>query len=169
MRGIVAIVRLWQMEGVTVVLGSATPSMESFLQLRSCKYTLLEMPERVNNIKDADGAGGGHAAIRAARPGAFLIFSPQLKEAITQRLERGEQTILFLNRRGFSTQLQCPLCGYVAKCPNCSVSLTFHRQAQVLRCHVCNHSEPVLAQFRTGNAGTRRYYVTWGLGTEKVE
>ncbi len=55
------------------------------------------------------------------------IFSPQLKEAITQRLERGEQTILFLNRRGYSSALQCPKCGYVAQCPNCSLALTYHR------------------------------------------
>src|SRR6266516_7003057 len=71
------------------------------------------------------------------------IFSQQLKEAITRRLEKAEQVILFLNRRGFSTSLQCPLCGYVAQCPNCSLSLTYHRQEQKLCCHICAHTESV--------------------------
>ena len=67
------------------------------------------------------------------------IFSPALQEAMRQRLERKEQTILFLNRRGYATSLQCELCGYVAECPDCSVSLTYHRQEQKLKCHICGH------------------------------
>ncbi len=162
----VAIVR-GQMEGATVVLGSATPSLESFYNCTRGKYTLLEMLERVDNIK--------MPAVRvvdmrqAARGGKGPpIFSPQLKEAITQRLERKEQTILFLNRRGFSTSLQCPLCGYVAQCPNCSVSLTFHRKDQKLACHVCGHTEKVptiCPNVKCRNPGIRYS----GLGTEKVE
>ncbi len=162
----VAIVR-GQMEGATVVLGSATPSMESFYNCGRGKYTLLEMPERVDNVK--------MPAVRvvdmrqSARKGQGIpIFSPQLKEAITQRLERKEQTILFLNRRGFSTSLQCTQCGYVAECPNCSVSLTFHRKAQKLRCHVCGHAEDVPAV--CPNAKCRNPAIRYsGLGTEKVE
>jgi primosomal protein N' (replication factor Y) len=162
----VAIVR-GQMEGATVVLGSATPSMESFYNCHRGKYTLLEMMERVDNIK--------MPVVRvvdmrqAARGGKGVpIFSPQLKEAISQRLERKEQTILFLNRRGFSTSLQCPLCGYVAECPNCSVSLTYHRKAQKLACHVCGHTEvvpTVCPNAKCGNPAIRYS----GLGTEKVE
>ncbi len=162
----VAIVR-GQMEGATVVLGSATPSLESFYNCTRGKYTLLEMLERVDNIK--------MPLVRVvdmrqvARGGKGIpIFSPQLKEAITQRLERKEQTILFLNRRGFSTSLQCPLCGYVAQCPNCSVSLTYHRKAQILACHVCGHTEPVPAV--CPNAKCRNPGIRYsGLGTEKVE
>ena len=162
----VAIVR-GQMEGATVVLGSATPSMESFYNCGRGKYTLLEMPERVDNVK--------MPAVRvvdmrqSARKGQGIpIFSPQLKEAITQRLERKEQTILFLNRRGFSTSLQCTQCGYVAECPNCSVSLTFHREAQKLCCHVCGHVEAVPAV--CPNAKCRNPAIRYsGLGTEKVE
>jgi primosomal protein N' (replication factor Y) len=162
----VAIVR-GQMEGATVVLGSATPSMESFYNCGRGKYTLLEMPERVDNIK--------MPIVRvvdmrqSARRGQGIpIFSPQLKEAITQRLERKEQTILFLNRRGFSTSLQCTQCGYVAECPNCSVSLTFHRKANNLSCHVCGHTEPVPGI--CPNAKCRNPAIRYsGLGTEKVE
>jgi primosomal protein N' (replication factor Y) len=162
----VAIVR-GQMEGATVVLGSATPSMESFYNCGRGKYTLLEMPERVDNVK--------MPAVRvvdmrqSARRGQGIpIFSPQLKEAITQRLERKEQTILFLNRRGFSTSLQCTECGYVAECPNCSVSLTFHRKAQILCCHVCGHTEPVPGI--CPNQKCRNPAIRYsGLGTEKVE
>jgi primosomal protein N' (replication factor Y) len=162
----VAIVR-GRMEGATVVLGSATPSLESFYNCSRGKYTLLEMPERVDNIK--------MPAVRvvdmrqAARAGKGIpIFSSQLKEAITARLERKEQTILFLNRRGFSTSLQCPLCGYVAECPNCSVSLTYHRQARRLCCHVCGRSEPapvVCPNAKCKNPGIRYS----GLGTERLE
>jgi primosomal protein N' (replication factor Y) (superfamily II helicase) len=162
----VAIVR-GQMEGATVVLGSATPSMESFYNCGRGKYTLLEMPERVDNVK--------MPAVRvvdmrqSARRGQGIpIFSPQLKEAITQRLERKEQTILFLNRRGYSTSLQCSQCGYVAECPNCSVSLTYHRKAQALRCHVCGHSEQVPGV--CPNEKCRNPAIRYsGLGTEKVE
>jgi primosomal protein N' (replication factor Y) len=162
----VAIVR-GQMEGATVVLGSATPSMESFYNCGRGKYTLLEMPERVDNVK--------LPAVRvvdmrqSARKGKGIpIFSPQLKEAITQRLERKEQTILFLNRRGFSTSLQCTQCGYVAECPNCSVSLTFHRKAQLLSCHVCGHTAPVPAV--CPNEKCRNPAIRYsGLGTERVE
>ena len=115
----VAIMR-GRMEGATVVLGSATPSLESYYNCRRGKYTLLELPERVDDqkmplVRVVDMR-------QTARDGKGMpIFSPQLKEAITQRLERKEQTILFLNRRGYSTSLQCAQCGYVAECPNCSV------------------------------------------------
>ncbi len=162
----VAIVR-GQMEGATVVLGSATPSMESFYNCGRGKYTLLEMPERVDNIKmPIVRVVDMRQSVRRSQ--GIPIFSPQLKEAITQRLERKEQTILFLNRRGFSTSLQCPQCGYVAECPNCSVSLTFHRRAQVLRCHICNHSEPVPGV--CPNQKCRNPAIRYsGLGTEKVE
>jgi len=96
------------------------------------------------------------------------IFSPQLKEAITQRLERKEQTILFLNRRGYSSSLVCEKCGHVCGCPNCSLALTYHRPEQVLRCHVCGYSERVPSicpNEKCKNPGIRYS----GLGTQKVE
>ena len=162
----VAIMR-GQMEGAPVVLGSATPSLESYYNCRKGKYTLLELPERVDDQKMP------HVRIvdlrRAMRPGqATPIFSPQLKEAIAQRLERGEQTILFLNRRGYSSSLQCPLCGFVAACPNCSVSLTYHRHEQKLACHICGHSEAVPAVCPNKKCRNPRIRYA-GLGTQKVE
>jgi primosomal protein N' (replication factor Y) len=96
------------------------------------------------------------------------IFSPQLKEAITQRLERKEQTILFLNRRGYSTLLQCPKCGEVVQCPNCSLALTFHRQEQKLACHICGHTEKVPSicpNVKCKNPAIRFA----GTGTQRVE
>ena len=162
----VAIMR-GQMEGAVVVLGSATPSLESYFNCKKGKFTLLDMPERVDNQKMPYVRVVDMRQAAAKEKGA-LIFSPQLKEAIQQRLERGEQTILFLNRRGYSSSLQCPKCGFVATCPNCSVSLTFHRQEQKLRCHICGHHEPVpkiCPDVKCKNPAIR--YA--GLGTQKVE
>jgi primosomal protein N' (replication factor Y) len=162
----VAIVR-GGMEGATVVLGSATPSMESYYNCGRGKYTLLEMPERVVDQKMpfVRVVDMRQTANKGKGP---PIFSPQLKDAIASRLEGGEQIILFLNRRGYSTTLQCPHCGYVAGCPNCSLSLTYHRTEQTLRCHICDHSEPAPAicpNDKCRSSGIRYS----GLGTQKVE
>jgi primosomal protein N' (replication factor Y) len=96
------------------------------------------------------------------------LFSPQLKEAMTKRLERREQTLLFLNRRGYASSLQCPLCGYVAQCPNCSLALTYHRQAQLLKCHLCAHeaAAPAFCPDPKCRNPAIRYA---GIGTERVE
>jgi primosomal protein N' (replication factor Y) len=162
----VAVVR-GQMEGAVVVLGSATPSMESFYNVHRGKYTLLEMPSRVDDRKmPIVRVVDLRAENRKAK--GVQIFSEKLKEALTQRLERKEQSILFLNRRGWSASLQCPSCGYVAQCPNCSVSLTYHRAEQKLLCHICGHTAPVpraCPEPKCANPAIR--YA--GLGTERVE
>ncbi len=160
-----------QMENAVVVLGSATPSMESFYNCKNGKFMLLELPERVDNQKlplvrvvDMRQAASG----ARGKEGSIPIFSPQLKEAITKRLERGEQTILFLNRRGYSTSLQCPKCGYVANCPNCSLTLTYHRPEPKLSCHICGHSERVpnvCPEPKCKNPAIRFA----GTGTQRVE
>jgi primosomal protein N' (replication factor Y) len=161
-----AIVR-GQMEGAPVVLGSATPSMESFYNCRKGKYTLLEMPDRADDKKLP------HVRVvdmrSTFRKGKTIpIFSPQLQDAIAHRLERNEQTILFLNRRGYSSALQCPLCGYVAGCPNCSLSLTYHRPEQRLRCHICGYDTTVPAI--CPNPKCRNPEIRYsGIGTQKVE
>jgi primosomal protein N' (replication factor Y) (superfamily II helicase) len=162
----VAIVR-GQMENAVVVLGSATPSLESYYNCKQAKYALLELPERVDDQKmpvvrvvDMRQAARGDKGPP--------MFSPQLKEAITQRLERGEQTILFLNRRGYSTSLQCPKCGHVCECPNCSLALTYHRPEQKLRCHICGWFEEVPAVCPKPECKNPAIRYA-GLGTQKVE
>jgi len=156
-----------QMENAVVVLGSATPALESFHNCQKGKFTLLELPERVDDqkmplVRVVDMR-------QAKRDGKGTpIFSPQLKEAITQRLEKKEQTILFLNRRGYSSSLICEKCGHVCECPNCSLALTYHRPEQWLRCHICNYTEQVprvCPNEKCKNPGIRYS----GLGTQKVE
>jgi primosomal protein N' (replication factor Y) len=162
----VAIVR-GQMENATVVLGSATPSLESYYNCKKGKYTLLELTERADDKKlPLVRVVDMRQALRKSH--SMPIFSPQLKEAIAQRLERKEQVILFLNRRGYSTSLQCRVCGYVAGCPNCSVSLTFHRQEQLLKCHLCGHNEkaPAICPMPKCRNPDIRFS---GIGTQKVE
>ena len=162
----VAIMR-GQMEKAVVVLGSATPSLESFYNTKIGKFALLELPERVDDQKMPRVRVVDMRQTSRQDKGP-PIFSPQLKEAITQRLERGEQTILFLNRRGYSSSLQCPLCGYVANCPNCSITLTYHRLEQKLACHICGHVEkvpPVCPEPKCKNPAIRFA----GTGTQRVE
>ncbi len=162
----VAIVR-GQMEGATVVLGSATPSLESYYNAIKGKYRLLEMLNRADDkqlpyVRVVDMR-------QTLRKGQSIpIFSPQLKEAIQQRLERAEQTILFLNRRGYSSSLQCPACGYVAECPNCSISLTYHRQEQKLLCHICGHIDKVPLVCPEPKCRNPQIRFA-GLGTQRVE
>jgi primosomal protein N' (replication factor Y) len=155
------------MEGATVVLGSATPSLETYHNCARGKYTLLKMLERADDKKmPVVRVVDMRQTIR--KSASIPIFSPQLKEAIAQRLERREQVILFLNRRGYSSVLQCPLCGYVAGCPNCSLSLTYHRQEQKLSCHICAHEEAVPSL--CPNPKCRNPEIRFGgIGTQKVE
>ena len=156
-----------QMENAVVVLGSATPSMESFYNCRHGKFALLELLQRVDNQKMPHVRVVDMRQARRDGKGA-PIFSPQLKEAITQRLERKEQTILFLNRRGYSSSLICEKCGHVCGCPNCSLALTYHRPEQVLRCHICGYNErvPAVCPNEKCRSPGIRYS---GLGTQKVE
>jgi primosomal protein N' (replication factor Y) len=162
----VAIMR-GQMENAVVLLGSATPSLESYHNSKKGKYTLLELPARVDDQK-MPRVRVVDMRQAAAKEKGNLIFAPQLKEAIQQRLEKQEQTILFLNRRGWATALQCPLCGYVAPCPNCSVSLTYHRVEQKLVCHICGQIEKV--PLICPNEKCRNPAIRFaGTGTQRVE
>jgi primosomal protein N' (replication factor Y) len=160
----VAVVR-GQREGAVVVLGSATPSLESFYNVQRGKYALLEMPNRVDD-KRMPVVRVMDMRTECRMDKGVPIFSTRLKEAIHSRLENGEQTILFLNRRGFATSMQCPGCGYVAECPNCSLSLTYHRREQALRCHLCGHNVRAPGQCPECRSGAIRFH---GMGTEKVE
>jgi primosomal protein N' (replication factor Y) (superfamily II helicase) len=154
-----------RMEQCVVVLGSATPSLESYYNARNRKYSLLEMTVRADDKK--------LPLVRVVdmrhefrKEKGIPIFSQLLKSAIERRLEQCEQTILFLNRRGYASSLQCPKCGYVAGCPNCSISLTYHRQESQLRCHICGHTGQVPDLCPACRNPAIRFA---GIGTEKVE
>ncbi len=158
------------LEGARVVLGSATPSLESWQNVRRGKYALATMRRRagagtlpkvalVDRTHGALGESGG------------AIFSGELLEAIRLRLDRGEQTILFLNRRGYSRSVVCEVCGHVLGCPNCStdenpLAYTYHRADSCLRCHVCGGWIPLPATCPACGASALSYR---GVGTQRVE
>lgn len=159
-----AVVRA-KIEKCVVVLGSATPSLESYENARRGKYDLATLRERVD--------GAELPAIRIIdlrqekRSGrAATILSEKLRQAVAARIERREQTILFLNRRGFSTSLLCQNCGQARDCPNCSVALTFHRSVARLSCHLCGHTAAVPKRCPECGQDALIYA---GFGTEKVE
>jgi primosomal protein N' (replication factor Y) (superfamily II helicase) len=151
------------MEKCAVVLGSATPSLESYHNAQAGKYDLLQLRQRVDDRKMP------HIRIidmrLESRTGPGLL-SERLCQAVGDRLAKKEQSILFLNRRGFNTSLICQQCGYVCVCPNCSVSLTFHRAASRLICHICGHRQTVPMKCPSCAFAGIRYS---GSGTEKVE
>ena len=152
-----------QMEGCACLLGSATPSLESFHNAQLGKYELLRLTQRVDDkkmpfIRIMD------MRMESKKKGAIL--SERLITAINDRLAKKEQTILFLNRRGFSTSLLCEKCGYVCECPNCSVGLTFHRAAARIICHICGHQAVAPSKCPECRDPGIKYS---GTGTEKVE
>ena len=160
----VAIVRA-QKESATVVLGSATPSLESFHNAHKGKYRLLTLPERI--------AARPMAAAKIidmrnvfARHGKPRVFSDELLEAIRETHARGEQSIILLNRRGYSSFILCRSCGETVQCPNCDVTLTYHRSERVIVCHYCNHREAVP---RVCPACSKKYIYYVGEGTEQIE
>jgi primosomal protein N' (replication factor Y) len=160
----VAVVRA-KIEKCAVVLGSATPSLESYHNATTGKYELLNLTQRVDDqrmplIRIVD--------LRQERRKEKIapILSEKLSRAIADRLEKHEQTILFLNRRGFSTSLLCSNCGEARNCPNCSVALTFHRHMARLSCHLCGHTAAVPKKCPDCGKDALIYA---GFGTEKVE
>jgi primosomal protein N' (replication factor Y) len=152
------------LERVPVVLGSATPSLESYHHAKEGKYRLVELTQRVEEGRMPTT----HVLdIRPSKKGdAPTLLAPRLVEAIQARLDSHEQSIIFLNRRGYSSSLQCPQCGYVEMCPNCSLALTFHRRAEKLRCHLCDFSSNVPHACPQCGFSPFKYA---GSGTEKVE
>ncbi len=150
-------------EGCAIILGSATPSLESWNNHRTGKYKLLRLTQRVDDRKMPVMRV---IDMRRANRGGDGVLSPQMASAIEKRLTEGHQTILFLNRRGFSTVMLCQACGHVCECPECSVALTYHRDAARLACHICGHSERApKACPSCKDAGIRHS----GVGTQKVE
>lgn len=151
--------------GAVVVLGSATPSLESFYRAYRKEYHLLSLPERVDNAK-MPVVEIVDMRDEFTQKRNRSIFSSSLQEAMEDRLARSEQTMLFLNRRGFSTFVLCRECGYVAKCENCDVSLTYHSSSNALICHHCNHRIPVPSVCPTCKGNYIRHF---GTGTQRVE
>lgn len=127
------------MEKAVVVLGSATPSMESYFNSQMGKYHLLEITGRADNAQLPE-VHIVNMTEQRKRKAVSNGFSRTLLDAITERLIAKEGIILFQNRRGFSSRLECPDCGHIPECKNCSVSLTFHKKAGMLRCHYCGYA-----------------------------
>ncbi|WP_438494146.1 primosomal protein N' [Paenibacillus sp. IHBB 3054] len=162
-------VRRAEQGGAAVILGSATPSLESYHASRAqsdihFSPVLLEMPSRalgnelpkVHVVDMRDELKEGNRS----------MFSRRLHAALESRLERGEQTVLLLNRRGFSTFVMCRSCGYVAGCPECDISLTYHARSDNLRCHYCGHAEPSPKVCPECGSEHIRFF---GTGTQRVE
>jgi len=160
----VAIVRA-QKESATVVLGSATPSLESFHNARKGKYHFVSLPERIGARPMAEAKIVDMRNV-FARHGKPRVFSDELLDAIRETRERGEQSIILLNRRGYSSFILCRSCGETVQCPNCDVTLTYHRSERVIICHYCNHREAVP---RVCPACGKKYIYYVGEGTEQLE
>lgn len=147
-----------------LVLGSATPSVESYSKARSGEYTLLNLADRYNKkplpeVYIADMR-------RELRDGNKTVLSTYLARQINENLKKGEQTILFLNRRGYSTFVSCRDCGFVFTCPHCSVSLTYHKNTDLLTCHYCGYRERVKRICpKCGSDKVRDF----GRGTQKAQ
>lgn len=148
-----------------VVLGSATPSLESFARAQKGVYRLLTLSKRavstakLPTVKLIDMRQ--HSTVSDQ-----MILSDVLQEAIAKRLERQEQVVLLLNRRGYSNFMQCRECGEVVNCPNCDVSLTYHKPNQKLKCHYCGFESFILRRCPSCQSEELRFF---GLGTQKVE
>jgi primosomal protein N' (replication factor Y) len=151
--------------GALVVLGSATPSLESFHHARAGRYTLVRLTRRVFDRPLAD-VGIVNMRDELAVVGPNVVLSAALREAVAARLAAGEQAIILLNRRGYATNLFCRQCGDTLECPNCSVSLTVHRRARRARCHYCDYGR-VLPEECVSCGGA--YLEYQGIGTERVE
>lgn len=160
----VALVR-GQAAGACVILGSATPSLESRYNAERGKYTLLRLPERIEQ-RPLPAVEILDMRQEFLETRAQALFSRRLLEAIGERLASGEQTMLLLNRRGFSTAVACRACGERIQCANCSVTLTFHRRERRLLCHYCNYAEAVPKH--CPKCGKEHLYFL-GTGAEKVE
>ena len=160
-----AAIMLANLNDSNVLLGTATPSIESFNNAKTGKYALAELPGRYTEIELPEIIiADTKEAYRKKKMRSH--FTPQLIDAIENALETNEQIILFQNRRGFSPYLECMSCNWIPQCPNCAVSLTYHKGISKLVCHYCGFSQPIPPKCPScGNATLN----TRGFGTEKIE
>ncbi|MDB6094426.1 MAG: primosomal protein [Verrucomicrobia bacterium] len=147
------------------LLGSATPSLESFANAQAGKYQLIELRQRVDSRK-LPHIDIVDLRIEALKQRTMPSLSRKLLDAMHARLERREQTILFINRRGYSSAMLCTKCGHTEECAHCSIAMTYHRADEMLRCHLCGDQKP--APLRCPKCGAPE--IRWkGLGTQRVE
>ncbi len=160
----VAVMRA-KLEGAVAVLGSATPSLESYYNYLQGKYAFLPLKERPRQsvLPRVEVVDMRHEREAARRP---ISFSLPLLGAIKKSLREGRQTILFLNRRGFQTLVICRACGYIARCPHCSISLTYHKATQRLVCHLCGYTSAPPSCCPLCRSSQIFFQ---GLGTQRVE
>lgn len=147
-----------------VILGSATPALESYARAQKGVYQLATLSKRTNEkempeVEVVDMRDELHAGNRT-------MFSGRLKESIEQCIERNEQIVLLLNRRGYSTFVMCRDCGHVKECPRCDIALTYHKNAHRLKCHYCSYEEPVPMVCPECQSDLIRFF---GTGTQRVE
>jgi primosomal protein N' (replication factor Y) len=159
-----------QLEGAQLILGSATPSLETLDQAAQGRVKTFVLPDRVGArplppVEVVDLRSAPRIASPETPPGA-IPWSEALDTAITGALERGEQVILMLNRRGFATFVQCPACGNVPGCPQCAIALTVHHTPPTMRCHYCGHEEAIPETCGICGNPTQRLR---GLGTQQLE
>ncbi len=147
-----------------VLLGSATPSLDSYARALRNVYHLVEMKQRINetlpNIKIIEMK-------KAMQNGESFILSDALKEKMEQQLQQNKQVILLLNRRGFHTQLRCKSCNEIIRCPHCDLAMSYHRQIKKMKCHTCG-SELYVPRV-CPHCGSRDGFTTFGYGTERLE
>ncbi len=160
----VAVMRA-KLSGAVCVLGSATPSLESFANAEAGKYRLLQLTERIDSRK-LPHIDIVDLRIEALKQRTLPALSGKLVSAMQHRFERREQTILFINRRGYSSSMLCKQCGHVEECPHCSISLTYHRTDETLRCHLCGEQRAAPLRCPKCQAPDIRWR---GLGTQRVE
>ena len=153
-----------QLANAAVVLGSATPAITTFYRAQAGKYQYLSLPRRVTPQSLPQIHLINLAEHREQR--RLPTISTPLRLALAKTLERGEQSLLFLNRRGYANVFFCLFCGHILQCRSCSVTLTLHRQEERLRCHYCGYQEPIPALCPECQSAALKQY---GLGTERLE
>lgn len=147
-------------EKAVCILGSATPSIESFYNTKKGKYSLIELPKRIDERKLPP------VEIVDMRKEDDFLLSHTMKEKMEERIKKVEQIILFINRRGFSNYLVCRDCGFSPRCPFCDLTLTYHRKDSLLKCHYCGYEEN--APRRCPKCNSSRFFYA-GMGTQRIE